>query len=158
MAEVGFDGPWVTPLQITGGSLSGPVLIALHWLEVDAVEANRAELEQVGHLPRITFNRVLDRALALVGRSRADVYLTQCFHVLPQRRSQSIPVAALDRSFAEVTAHEIAGRAVVTLGAAAAGACRRAEVSHHATLHPSARGLSFDARAKEIAKALATVF
>jgi hypothetical protein len=32
LAEVGFDGPWVTPYQITSKSPEGPVLVALHWL------------------------------------------------------------------------------------------------------------------------------
>ena len=154
LADVGFDGPWVTPLQITAGSLSGPVLIALHWLDVASVHAHRAVLSEVGHLPTITFNRVLDRALELAGLSRAEVYLTQCFHLLPQKRSEAIPVGALDRSFGEVTQYEIADRPVIALGSAAAGACRRAGVAHAPTLHPSARGRSFGARADEIATAL----
>ena len=157
LADVGFDGPWVTPLQITAGSLTGPVLIALHWLDVASVEANRSVLSEFGHLPSINFNRVLDRALALAGRSRADVYLTQALHLIPRKRSEAIPAAALDRSFAEVTAHEIAGRPVLALGSAAAGACRRARVHHRAVLHPSARGLSFEARAQEIAAALVSL-
>lgn len=154
LADVGFDGPWVTPLQITAGSLSGPVLIALHWLDEASIHTHHEVLLKVGHLPRITFNRVLDRALALVGRSRADVYLTQCFHLIPQARSEAIPAAAIDLSFREVTRHEIAGRPVLALGSASAGACRRADVEHRATLHPSARGLSFEARAQAIAVAL----
>ena len=32
LADVGFDGPWVTPYQITSKSAEGPVLVALHWL------------------------------------------------------------------------------------------------------------------------------
>ena len=155
LAEVGFDGPWVTPLQITAGSLTGPVLIAYNWVEADAVAPNREELERRGYLSAIPFNRVLDRALELRGLQRAQVYATQCFHLLPSTRSGAVPQALIDQSFAAVTRHEIAGRPVLALGAAAEGACRRAGVDCRATLHPSARGLSFEARAQEIATGLA---
>jgi hypothetical protein len=37
LAEVGFDGPWVTPNQITSRSSEGPVLVALHWLDEPSI-------------------------------------------------------------------------------------------------------------------------
>ena len=72
LADVGMDGEWVSPLQKTAGSLTGPVLIALHWLEADAVEPNRAVLDELGYLPEINFNKVLNRALELAGLIRSD--------------------------------------------------------------------------------------
>jgi hypothetical protein len=40
LAAVGFDGPWVTPYQITSRSFGGPVLVALHWLDESSILAN----------------------------------------------------------------------------------------------------------------------
>jgi hypothetical protein len=37
LAAVGFDGPWVTPYQITSRSPVGPVLVALHWLDEPSI-------------------------------------------------------------------------------------------------------------------------
>ena len=37
LADVGFDGPWVTPYQIISRSAEGPVLIALHWLDEPSI-------------------------------------------------------------------------------------------------------------------------
>jgi hypothetical protein len=53
LAAVGFDGPWVTPYQITSKSSEGPVLVALHWLDEPSILAERAILESLGYLPRI---------------------------------------------------------------------------------------------------------
>jgi hypothetical protein len=41
LAEVGFDGPWVTPYQITSKSSEGPVLVALHWLDESTILQER---------------------------------------------------------------------------------------------------------------------
>ena len=157
LGEVGFDGEWVTPLQMCAGSRTGPVLIAFNWLDADAVRTHETTLRAYGYLPSIPFNVVLDKALALRGLERSDVYLTQAFHLLPDRRSGSIPVADIQASFEAVTRHEIAGRPVMALGAAAASACRAAGLTHTEVPHPSARGLSYDARAALIADALAKI-
>jgi hypothetical protein len=45
LAEVGFDGPWVTPYQITSKSSDGPVLVALHWLDESSILRERATAE-----------------------------------------------------------------------------------------------------------------
>lgn len=63
LADVGFDGPWVTPYQISSKSPDGPVLLALHWLEEATIADQRMVLEKFGYLPDIRFNTVIDMAL-----------------------------------------------------------------------------------------------
>ena len=41
MADVGFDGPWVTPYQISSCAADGPALVALHWLDEPSIEEHR---------------------------------------------------------------------------------------------------------------------
>jgi hypothetical protein len=53
LAEVGFDGPWVTPYQITSKSSEGPVLVALHWLDESTILREPATLRELGYLPNI---------------------------------------------------------------------------------------------------------
>jgi hypothetical protein len=53
LAEVGFDGPWVTLYQITSKSSEGPVLVALHWLDESSILKERATLQNLGYLPNI---------------------------------------------------------------------------------------------------------
>ena len=72
LAEVGFDGPWVTPYQITSKSSDGPVLVALHWLDESSILSERATLQHLGYLPTIRFNNVTNTALARQGLSRPD--------------------------------------------------------------------------------------
>ena len=79
LAEVGFDGPWVTPYQITSKSPEGPVLVALHWLDESSILTERATLQHLGYLPTIRFNNVINTALARQGLSRPDIYVTQSF-------------------------------------------------------------------------------
>jgi hypothetical protein len=50
LADVGFDGPWVTPYQITSNSPKGPVLVALHWLNESSVLEERTTLQQLASL------------------------------------------------------------------------------------------------------------
>lgn len=63
LAEVGFDGPWITPYQISSKSSKGPVLVALHWLDEPSILRERATLQDLGYLPNIRFNKVIDAAL-----------------------------------------------------------------------------------------------
>ena len=154
LSDVGFDGPWVTPLQKAAGSLTGPVLIAFNWLDAPAVEQHRSELAELGYLPTINFNRVLDAALRLSGLARSEVYLTEAFHLLPGQRSGSVPLRDVQASFEAITRYEIAGRPVVALGSDAANACRRTGVACVVAQHPSARSLSFCDRAAAIAEAI----
>ena len=154
LADVGFDGEWVTPLQISAKSPTGPVLVALHWLDEPSINENRPVLERLGYLPGIRFNNVLDIALQTRGISRSDIYMTQAFHLIPQTRSQRIPWPDIQTSFREVTRHELEGRKIITLGAEAARLCREFGIAHNAVCHPSRRGRSNEENAAEIACAI----
>jgi hypothetical protein len=155
LADIGFDGPWVTPYQITSKSPDGPVLIALHWLDESSILSERATLQHLGYLPTIRFNNVINMALARQGLSRPDIYVTQTFHPIPRTRSERISQAAIRRSFDEVTRFELQGRKVIALGDVAAGECVRHNIEHIAVRHPSRRGYSNEKNAIEIAEAIA---
>jgi hypothetical protein len=150
LADIGFDGPWVTPYQIISNSLTGPVLVALHWLDEAAIRDNDACLREIGYLPNIRFNVVLDKALQHAGLSRSDIYVTRTFHLVPSTRSQSIAPAAIKQSFDDVTRHEHRDRKVVALGAVAAREC----IPHRRSCHPSRRGYTDETNATAIAAAL----
>ena len=157
LADVGFDGDWVTPLQMESNSETGPVLIALHWLDAASARKleNQAVLRERGYLPHIPFNLALSRALEQAGLTRRDVHLTQAFHLLPRNeRSKYIPPQDIDDSFEEITRYEVEDRSVIALGGAAQGACRRARVPHIKCVHPSARGRNRQDKANELAAAL----
>jgi hypothetical protein len=154
LADVGFDGPWVTPYQITSKSAEGPVLVALHWLDEPSILRDRATLQTLGYLPSIRFNAVIDAALALRNLSRLDIYVTQTFHLIPGTRSERISPAAVRRSFDEVTRFELKGRQVIALGDVAAGECRRHDLADVAVCHPSRRGYTNEQNAAEIADAI----
>jgi hypothetical protein len=154
LTDVGFDGPWVTPYQISSRSPDGPALVALHWLEEETIEVQRGVLEKFGYLPDIRFNTVIDMALQRQGLTRSDMYVTQTFHLIPQRRSDRIPLSAIRRSFDEVTQHELRGRKVIALGDVAARECTRCQIQHSAVCHPSRRGRTNEQNAAEIAAAL----
>jgi hypothetical protein len=157
LAEVGFDGPWVTPYQITSKSSEGPVLVALHWLDESSILRERATLRELGYLPNIRFNTVIDEALARRGLSRSDIYVTQTFHLVPRHRSERISQAAIRRSFDEVTRFELQGRRVIALGDIAAAQCARHSIEHVAVCHPSRRGYTNEKNATEIAGAIAAL-
>ena len=67
LADVGFDGEWVSPIQKISNSMTGPVLVAKHWFDAESVNLNREVLERLGYLPGIPFNLALDRVLKSVG-------------------------------------------------------------------------------------------
>lgn len=154
LADVGFDGPWVSPYQITSKSQDGPCLVAYHWLDVPSIHIHRAILAELGYLPGIKFNNVLDLALQLAGLQRNQIYVTQAFHLLPNTRSERIPSRCVDASFDAITKHELMGRKVVALGEAASGVCYHHGVKAVAACHPSARGRTNIDKAREIADAL----
>jgi hypothetical protein len=157
LAEVGFEGPWVTPYQKTSCSMDGPVLVALHWLDWPSIDANRTELNKRGYLRGIRFNNVLGRVLQKRCLAREDIYVTQAFHLIPRTRSERISPKAIDLSFDAVTRHELVGRHVIALGNDAASACRRHGVEHVPVCHPSRRGWSYEQCANEIANAFPRV-
>ncbi len=151
LADVGFDGKWVTPYQKISNSKTGPLLVAKDWLDWPSVDGHRDVLKQKGYLPHMRFNQVVDLALEKAGLKRNDIYVTQAFHLLPQGRSEPIPRRHIDESFDRITRHEVDGRTVIALGEPAAGACRRAGVE---CIHPSARGKTVESKAEELAEAL----
>ena len=157
LADVGFDGPWVTPYQKTSRSPDGPVVVALHWLDAPSIELHRATLQERGYLPGIRFNDVLDLALLARNLSRDAIYVTQAFHLIPRTRSQRIPAPLIRKSFDTVTRHELVGRRVLALGSEAADACQRHGVPHVAVCHPSRRGKTNVENAHEIASGLAAL-
>lgn len=154
LAEAGFDGDYVSPIQLTSGNLEGPLLITKDWLDAPSARAHHAVLSRQGYLPATPFNQVLDRALALLGLARADIHVTPVFCLLVPRRSHPLPAQDARASFEAVVRHEILGRRPVACGSDAARVLRHFGVPHVATLHPSARGLSHAARAERIAEAV----
>ena len=154
LADVGFDGEWVTPYQKISNSKTGPLLVAKDWLDWPSVAEHRDVLKQKGYLPHMRFNQVVDLALEKAGLKRNDIYVTQAFHLLPQGRSEPIPRRHIDESFDRITRHEVDGRTVIALGEPAAGACRRAGVECIECIHPSARGKTVESKAEELAEAL----
>jgi hypothetical protein len=157
MADVGFDGPWVTPYQISSRAPDGPAIVALHWLDEPSIDEHRPVLLKLGYLPHLRFNRVLDIALAKRGLSRSLIYVTQAFHLVPTERSENIPVRLIDRSFEAVTRQELADRKVLALGSAAARACAKHGVPHTAVCHPSRRGYSDEQNGEAVAAGLAAL-
>lgn len=132
----------------------GPVLIAYNWFDAPSALKFAPTLRQFGYMPGIPFNVVLEKALNLVGKTRADVYMTQAFHLLPSGRSDRIPFRDVEASFDQITRHEVRDRKVIALGEQAARACRRFAVECVEVPHPSARIGTYDFKASLIAAAL----
>ncbi|EBA08134.1 hypothetical protein [Sagittula stellata] len=153
-AEEGFDGEYVSPIQMTSGNLTGPMLISKDWLDAPSANANRAILTKQGYLPGNHYNRVIDKVLVLAGLVRADIYITPVFGLLTAKRSSVIPAKDRRASFEAVGQHELMDRKPIALGTDAASVLRWFGIDHIETIHPSARGLTFDDRARRIAKAL----
>ena len=153
-ADVGLDGPWTTPYHLASCSPTGPVLLTYNYLDAPSARRHRDVLWADGYLGSMPFNKVLDLALTASGMTRADLYVTHAFHLLPPSRSAVVPASAIDLSFDAVARHELAGRTVIALGAVAARSCRRHGIAHSPIPHLSARGLSFARRAAVLAEAL----
>jgi len=151
LAQVDFDGPWVTPYQMSSRSPTGPVLIAYHWFDVPSIERYRHILKENGYMPGMTFNKVLERALVIAGKNRSDIYVTQAFHLIPATRSATIERKHLDYSFDAITRHELDGRRVISLGSEVTAVCRRFGIEHQPIDHPSARHRSVEEKAKALA-------
>ncbi len=154
LADEGFDGDYVSPIQMTSGSLTGPMLVSKDWLDAPSVRRHRAELARQGYLSANPFNRVIDKVLALLGLTRADIYITPVFHLLTPQRSSTIPPAHARASWDAIGRHERLGRRPVALGQDAARVLAHFGVPHVPAPHPSARTGSFDAKARAIATAI----
>ncbi|MCE2440872.1 MAG: hypothetical protein J4F39_15750 [Candidatus Latescibacteria bacterium] len=156
LADVGFDGEWVTPYQMISKSKKGPVLVATNWLDWRSVYKNHDELKERGYLPSMDFNVVMDLALERAGRTREEIYLSQAFHLLPQQRRQNIPCRHVYESFDKITRHEAEGRTVIALGLVALDACLYFGVDAIKCIHPSANKKRYpiEWKAKELSNAL----
>ncbi|PVA09352.1 hypothetical protein DC366_14630 [Pelagivirga sediminicola] len=155
LADLGFDGDYVSPIQIACGNLTGPLLISKDWLDAPSATTHRDHLQHHGHLASNPFIRVIDKALARLNLTRADIYITPVFHLLTPKRSSTIPAAHARASFDAIGRLELMGRRPVALGTDAASVLTHFGVDHTAAPHPSARIGSYDARAALIAKAIA---
>jgi hypothetical protein len=140
LADVGLDGEYVSPPQITSFSETGPVLLAYNWLDAQTARDNAVALRDCGYLKGMIFNNVVDGALRTCSLTRADIYITQAFHLLPAGRSDFVRQPDLDASFDTITRYELEGRKIIALGGAAARSCERAGIApHQVVMHPSAR-------------------
>ena len=160
LKDVNLDGGYVTPLQIVAHSKTGPCLVAHNWIDAPTAIKHRDLLAKYGYLPEIAFNKVLELAFRQVNIRREDTYMTQAFHLLPSERSGKIPVRDVRKSFEAITLHEVRGRKVVALGTDASLACGPFEdqyTSYIETIHPSARGMTYEERASVIAKDIKSI-
>ncbi|KUF12665.1 hypothetical protein [Pseudoponticoccus marisrubri] len=155
LAEAGFDGDYVSPIQMSSGNLTGPMLISKDWLDAPSAARHHAQLSRTGYLPDNPFNRVIDKVLAMLGLARADIYITPVFHLLVSKRSSTIPPAHARACFKAVGQYELLGRRPVALGTDSARVLRAFGIDHVPAPHPSARIGSFDLRASRIADAVA---
>lgn len=156
LAEAGFDGDYVSPIQMTSGNLTGPLLMSKDWLDAPSANRHRDQLHRTGYLPNAPYNRVIDLALDLLGLKRSDIYITPVFHALTPKRSSTIPVADARASFDAVGRHELLGRRPVALGQDSARVLRYFKIDHIEVPHPSARIGSYAKRAALIAQGLRT--
>ena len=154
LTDVGFDGPWVSPIQKFSNNLEGPMLIAKDWFDVPSIIVNSALLHELCCFPTANFNKVLDLALIFAGLSRSQIYLTQAFHLLPEVRSANIFQSLIDWSFNEVTRHEIMGRLPIALGNQARDSCRKFDIPHIHMPPPSRGSGTFAQRAERLAEAI----
>ena len=167
LADVGLDGLWVTPPQMSSRNPCGLVLLAWHFLGAgDARKERKPILRGGGYAPDRGFNVVLDMALEKAGLTRGAVYITQVFHLLPcEGTSADVPVDLVRASFEAVTQYEVEDRVVVALGDDARDAYKdfTGMKPHDWAQHPSSRqppgggsrrGWTFERRARAIADAL----
>lgn len=138
LADVGFDGKWVSPIQKISNSTKGPVLVAKHWYDAESVDLNREVLKCLGYLPGNRFNQCLNRALANVGKARGDIYITQVCHFLPRDdKRKRVPAELMKLSVEAVTRYEVEGRRVIALGGEAKRALELTDIDFLACPHPS---------------------
>lgn len=130
------------------------MLITKDWFDAPSAIANKTTLKKLGFMPDIPFNRVIDLALGFVGLSRSNIYISPVFDLLTPVRSHAIPIRDRCASFLAIGQFELMGRRPVAAGSDAASVLRKPGIPHLKTLHPSARGLTFEDRARRIADAL----
>ena len=160
LADVGFDGEYVVPNQISSTALSGPLILLNNWwgweelATLDEVECCDARTK--GYLPTKPTNWCLDRAFSLLGLARADFYITQACVLLPSSTmGRSINDSIYAASVERVLRLELGGRTPIALGGPAQKACRLARIDFVAAAHPSYQ--AGERRAQEIAAAIRRV-
>lgn len=116
LGDFGLNGDWVSPIQITSRSPTGPVLIAQDWLDGERIAANVERIRETGWLNGMQFNNVLNAALAMAELNRSQVYITQVFHLIRRNSTAAIAKDHYRISFERVTAGEVRGRKVIALG------------------------------------------
>jgi len=154
LAEEGYDGDYVSPIQIISGNPDGPLLMSKDWLDAPSARKHRDELSRTGYLANNPFNQVIDRVLNLLGLTRADIYITPIFHLLTPKRSSTIPADHARASFDAVAQHALMGRQPVALGTDSARVLAHFNIPPSVAPHPPARSGSYDARAARIAEAV----
>ncbi len=155
LTEVGLDGDYVSPIQKISNSTTGPILIGYHWNSARNVLQKKDLLLECGYDIFSRFNKVLDEALKCAEMDRADVYITQAFHLLPETdKSQTIIFEHVCESFQEITIHELDGRPVIALGGVVHRVCNRFEIEHIPVPHPSRRGVSVKESANPLSEIL----
>ncbi|MDJ0630640.1 MAG: hypothetical protein QNJ44_20455 [Rhodobacter sp.] len=130
------------------------MLIMKDWFDEPSARANRNVLLERGYMPGIPFNDVIDMALRMAGLNRADVYITQIFHLLTPTRSHRIRTSEAKASFDTVTRYEMLGRRPIAAGADAARVLRHFGLEFIETVHPSVRGMKYRERAERISNAI----
>jgi len=157
LTDVGWDGDYVVPNQLSSCSFDGPVLLLNNWYGWEALTAleasTDADLRKNGYLKNIPTNRWLDRALEILGLGRSDVYITQASVFLPPTPTgTTIPREVYRSSVERVLKLELAGRRPVALGSPAKHACMSCGIDFEPARHPSYQG--GERRAQEIAAAI----
>ena len=153
LADIGMDVDRISPIQLSSCSLTGPCLIGHYWWDEENLPNDISQLREIGYLPNIPFNKVINEALKTANLGRDQVYITQAFHLIPLRPPNKIPTAHIDKSFREVTSYEVRGRNVIALGSVAADACNRHGVQAQRICSPSSR-YSVEYKVKTLADAL----
>ena len=127
MSEVGWDGDFVVPNQITSHSLSGPVLLLDNWIGWPTAMAwsveKRRQISALGYDPSLQTNRRIDAALsALSSRmnriiARGDIYITQASVFLSKQNRGAHPLDCYRLTYDRITRLELAGRKTIAAGA-----------------------------------------
>ncbi len=160
LSDIGWDGEYVVPNQLSSSSFGGPVLVLNNWsgwLGFEGLEpTEETELRRLGYTPEAPTNRWINRALQIVGLTRQDIYITQACVLLPQEHTGSvIPAPVYKESINRVLKIELAGRTPIALGTPAQRACSNNNINFIGTYHPSYQG--GERRAQEIAAAIKRV-
>lgn len=125
--DVGWDGEYVVPNQITSRSLSGPVLLLDNWIGWPTAaawsEGKRNLIAALGYDPNLQTNCRIDSALCRLSArlnktvDRGDLYITQASVFLSVGDRGAHPVDCYRLTYDLVTRLELAGRKVIAAGA-----------------------------------------